>query len=248
MRVDVFELQRFYGSRLGESARRLTANRIAALWPNLDGLDVLGLGYAPPLLEPFRERARRVVASMPQAQGAERWPACAPCSTVLADDARLPFCDAVFDRVLIVHALEEADDPRALLREVWRVMAPEGRLLVIAANRAGLWARGEGTPFGYGRPYSRSQLSQLLSSAMFEPTASTVALHTLPLNVSAALVLADGLERAGELLRSPFGGLVMMEAVKRLYAKTAKEGRQILLANAPVRVQRRQRGAGRTHL
>lgn len=231
MRVDVLALQRFYASRLGEVAASAAGRRLDALWPALGGLDVLGLGYAGPHLERWRAEARRTISFMPSAQGAERWPSHGPACVVLGDELRLPFADSVFDRVLLVHALEEAAAPRQFLREVWRVMAPEGRLVVIAANRAGLWALGDATPFGHGRPYSRRQLGRLLAEAMFEPTASAVALHAPPWSWSAPL--AEGLESAGRLLRSPFGGVVMMEAVKRLYAATAKEGREVLLAKAP---------------
>jgi SAM-dependent methyltransferase len=235
MRIDVLALQRFYGSRLGDVARSAATRRMETLWPNCAGLDVLGVGYAPPYLEPLRPNARRTIAFMPAAQGAERWPHDGASAVVLGEETRLPFADAVFDRVVLVHALEEAEAPRLLLREVWRVMAPEGRLVVVAANRAGLWARADATPFGHGRPYSRRQLAGLLAEAMFEPTASTVALHALPWSWGPLLALADAFERGGQLLRAPFGGLVMMEAVKRLYAATAKEGRKILLAKAPVR-------------
>lgn len=233
MRVDVLALQRFYASRLGVVARNAAARRMETLWPTSAGLDVLGLGYAGPLMEPWRESSRRVVSFMPAAQGAERWPADGPSAVVLGDELRLPFADSVFDRAILVHALEEATAPRQFLREVWRVMAPEGRLVVIAANRAGLWALGDATPFGHGRPYSRRQLGRLMADAMFEPTASAVALHAPPWGWAAPL--AEGLESAGRLLKSPFGGIVMMEAVKRLYASTAKEGREVLLAQAPAR-------------
>ncbi len=235
MRVDVLALQRFYGSPLGEVARAAAARRLASLWPSCAGLDLLGVGYAPPYLEPYRVAARRAVAFMPAAQGAEPWPSDAPVAAVLGEETRLPFADSVFDRAVIVHALEESEAPRPMLREVWRVMAPEGRLVVIAANRAGLWARADATPFGHGRPYSRRQLAGLLAEAMFEPTASAIALHAPPWGWGPLLALSDALERGGGLVRAPFGGLVMMEAVKRLYAATAKQGRKILLAKAPVR-------------
>jgi len=231
MRVDVLALQRFYASRLGGVAQAAAARRLETLWTSNAGLDVLGVGYAGPLMEPWRASARRAVSFMPAAQGAERWPSQGAAAVVLGDELRLPFADCVFDRAVLVHALEESTAPRQFLREVWRVMAPEGRLVVIVANRTGLWALGDATPFGSGRPYSRRQLGRLLADAMFEPTASAVALHALPWGWAAAL--ADSLESAGRLLRSPFGGLVMMEAVKRLYASSGEEGREVLLAKAP---------------
>lgn len=235
MRVDVATLQQFYASRLGAVARAAATRRLKPLWADCAGLDVLGIGFAPPYLDAWRPAARRAIAFMPAAQGAVRWPEAGPAAAVLGDEARLPFADSVFDRVLMVHALEESEAPRLLLREVWRTMAPEGRLVVIAANRAGLWARADATPFGHGRPFSRRQLSMLLADAMFEPTASAIALHAPPLNWRPVVALANAFERAGETLRAPFGGLVLMEAVKRLHAATAKEARKSVATMAPAR-------------
>jgi hypothetical protein len=111
-------------------------------------------------------------------------------------------------------------------------MAPEGRLLIIAANRAGLWARADATPFGHGRPYSRHQLAGLLSNCLFEPMASARALYAPPLDWPLVSALADGAERAGELLTPAFGGLILMEAVKRLYADVGMAKRKVLFAPA----------------
>lgn len=235
LRVDVGALAKFYDSRLGRIARTAAAQRLRTLWDDCAGLDVLGVGYAPPYLESWRGSARRALAFMPSAQGAVRWPAEGPTATVLGDEARLPFMDAVFDRVVMVHALEDAAAPRLLLREVWRVMAPEGRVVVIAANRAGFWSRADATPFGHGRPFSRRQLSRLLADSLLEPTASSIALHTPPLDWGPVVALSKAFERTGGLLRAPYGGLVLMEAVKRLSAAPAKESRKLLGAKAPAR-------------
>jgi SAM-dependent methyltransferase len=240
MRVDVLALQRFYASPLGDAARRAALRRLSTLWGRAEGLDVLGVGYAAPYIDGFREHARRVVAMMPAEQGAEPWPSDERCLTVLGEDTRLPFIDAVFDRVLLVHALEETSALRPLLREVWRVMAPEGRLLVIASNRWSWWAQWGGTPLGHGRPYSRYQLSNLLGDAMFEPVASSRALFAPPVAWGPIVRAADAFERVGEWVWPAFGGLVMMEAVKRLYATTARSEGRVLLAKAP---ERKRQGA-----
>ena len=235
MRVDVLALQRFYASPLGEAVRRMASRRLGALWPEASGLDVLGIGYPTPYLERFRAGARRVTAMMPSEQGAEHWPARAPGLTVLADETRLPFIDAVFDRVLLVHALEECEAVRPLLREIWRVMAPEGRMVVIAANRWSLWAQSDATPFGHGRPYSRAQLAALLADSMFEPVTSARALYAPPMRWTPLVRAADAFERVGEVVWPAQGGLVLMEAVKRLYASTFRSEKRVLLAKAPAR-------------
>lgn len=242
MRVDVLALQRFYASPLGEVVRRAASRRLAALWPYTEGLDVLGLGYPTPYLERFRAGARRTVTMMPAAQGAEPWPADRVLTT-LAEDTRLPFMDAVFDRVLLVHALEECEAAHTMLREVWRVMAPEGRLVVIAANRWSWWAQSGATPFGHGRPYSRTQLAALLSDSVFEPVVSARALYAPPSTWSPFVRAADAFESVGEKLWPAQGGLVLMEAVKRLYANTARSEGRVLLAKAPARTSEEASGS-----
>ena len=58
---------------------------------------------------------------------------------VLCEFDALPFESASLDLVLLPHALELACDAHALLREVERVLRPEGRLIVFGLNPASLW-------------------------------------------------------------------------------------------------------------
>lgn len=227
MRVDVERLQRFYASPLGEAAARMISRRVEAIWPHADGLDVLGLGWTPAYLKRLAPGARRAICAAPAAQGV------APCgapgrnTAVLVDEERLPFPDAMFDRTLIAHALEEADSPTRMLRELWRVTAPEGRILVVVANRSGLWARAESTPFGHGRPYSRTQLNALLRDSMFQPTAWARALYAPPANWSFITQAAETWERTGEVGWASFGGVLMVEAIKRLYIDPKAEPERV---------------------
>ncbi len=117
------------------------------------------MGYAVPLLDRFRADAERAFAFMPAGQGAVNWPVGSLSSTALVFDEELPLPDSSIDRVLMVHSLEFAESPRETLKELWRVLAPGGRLVIVVPNRRGVWARMEHTPFGSGRPYSRGQLT-----------------------------------------------------------------------------------------
>ncbi len=217
MRQDAVKLQRFYAGRLGQAASGVIAGKIDALWGGAEGLSVLGLGYAPPLLGSLTG-AKRCIAAMPVGQGVCEWRATdRGGASVKTDEARLPFGDGLFDRAIVFHGFEEADSPRSMARELWRVMAPEGRIVVAASNRRGLWARAESTPFGHGRPWTKTQLVALLSDASFQVTASAHALHMPPVSWSLVTSAADAWERAGELVYPGFGGVVLVEAVKRLY-------------------------------
>src|SRR5262245_31575866 len=120
MRLDVVDLARFYGTPRGEAAQAMILRRLRAVWPDARGLDLLGLGYATPFLEPYRADARRVIAAMPAGQGVQGWPEAGRVASTLIAEDRLPFREAVFDRALVVHLLEEAEALQPLLRELWR--------------------------------------------------------------------------------------------------------------------------------
>jgi SAM-dependent methyltransferase len=236
MRTDALEIDRFYRSARGRAARDMALRRLTALWPQAKGLDMLGYGFAGGYLEPYRAEARRTVAYMPAAQGAVGWPKGAASLTALGEEARLPFKEAMFDRVVLAHALEEAEDLRRLLRELWRVTAPEGRIVVIAAHRAGLWARSEATPFGHGRPFSKRQLSDLLTGALFEPVAWSRALYAPPWRWACGPKTASAFEGVGERVAPAFGGLILAEAIKHVGAVrpggTAERVRRSVLEGA----------------
>jgi SAM-dependent methyltransferase len=216
MRRDVLDLREFYAGPLGAAARAMVSRKVTEAWGGLSGLDLLALGYATPFLEPLAAGARRAIAAMPAQQGVEAWPLGAPNAAALVDEAALPFPSALFDRVLAVHALEEADSPLAVLTEIGRVLAPSGRLILVVAARHGLWANAEQSPFGHGRPFSRRQLEALVREADLEPAGWTRALYAPPLAWAARW--AEGFEQAGARLWPPMAGLILMEAQKQTLA------------------------------
>jgi SAM-dependent methyltransferase len=157
-----------------------------------------------------------VIAAMPAEQGVEAWPLGERNNAVLVDETALPFPNALFDRVLAVHALEESDSPLAVLTELGRVLAPSGRLIVVAVARHGLWANAESSPFGHGRPFSRRQLEALVREGDLAPAGWTRALYAPPLEWAARW--AEGFEQVGARLASPLAGLILMEAQKQTLA------------------------------
>lgn len=235
MRRDVLDLRAFYATPLGGAVRDLVARKIGETWQDCRDLDVLGLGYATPYLPAFLPRARRAVAAMPGAQGVETWPAGDANLACLAEEAALPFPNALFDRVLVIHGLEESDDPAACLEEVKRVLSPAGRVIVAVASRRGLWAGSEATPFGYGRPFTRTQLEVAVRDAGLEPTAWSRALYLPPLPILAGY--AEAFEQVGSRLFPPMAGLILLEAVKQTFAVKPRGARAPAFAPGRLRPQ-----------
>jgi SAM-dependent methyltransferase len=218
MHFDVIDLKDFYACPLGLVVHRLLGSRLRASWSDLKGCRSFGLGFATPYLAPFRGEAEPLGALMPAGLGAVRWPGKGPSLSVLVDEAELPLQDESADRILLVHMLEWSERPGAVLRELWRVLAPTGRLLLVVPNRRGLWARVDTTPFGYGSPFSRSQLAKLLKEAMFSPEDWQYALYMPPFNWRILLRWPLFWERLGLVLWPHFSGVIMVEATKQVYA------------------------------
>jgi SAM-dependent methyltransferase len=202
--------------------RRILAHRIRARWRRCHGLTLMGLGFAIPYLGSFRGEVTRLGALMPSTQGAVVWPSSGNVNSVVVDEDELPLPDNCVDRMVVVHCLETTDQAHALLREIWRVLTPEGRLLIIVPNRSGVWARFDVTPFGYGRPYSQTQLERLLTEALLSPVEWGAALHLPPLDNRLVLRSAMTLERMGARLTPAFAGVLLVEARKEVALPLAK--------------------------
>lgn len=218
MFTDIVDLREFYQGPPGQAARRILRAHVGELWPQVAGERVLVIGYGTPLLRPWLDQARAVYAFMPAQQGAAFWPREGPNVSALVDAGALPLPDACIDRVILLHALESLPDAACLLREVWRVMKGGARLLTIVPNRRGIWAHSDLTPFGNGQPFSSSQIKRALYQQGFLIERRRYALYMPPVSSRLLLSLADRVERIGRALFPAFGGVLIVEAGKQLYA------------------------------
>ncbi|MBV8118729.1 MAG: methyltransferase domain-containing protein [Alphaproteobacteria bacterium] len=219
MPSDVIDLRDFYQTGLGSVARRMIRRSIRSIWPDLRAMRLLGIGYPTPFISAISAEAERTVALMPASQGVLGWAPYGGNVVVLAEETELPFADYSIDRVLVVHALETSEAAGLFLKEIWRVLAGGGRLLIVAPNRRGIWARLDRTPFGSGRPYTMSQLVHLLREELFTPVGTDTALFVPPSRDRMVLRSAPAWERLGKRWFPTFAGVVLIEAAKQIYAK-----------------------------
>lgn len=213
---DVIKLKQFYASPLGEQAARAIRRVIMRLWPETAGDAVLGVGYALPFLDAEPGPHNLTIAAMPAFQGAVYWPPGSANRVFLSEEAQLPLHADQFNRALLVHAAEASEQLHAMLEEVWRVLTPGGRMLVVVPNRRSFWARSPRSPFGYGRPFTYSQMRHLLEEVKFTVTRCETALHLPPLarlwKWRAASLLETLLRPIGGLT----GGVLLVEAQKQI--------------------------------
>ena len=104
----------------------LRANRMPHRW--------VARASRPP--SPSRSSTAAAVGRWPAA----RLPPLAPRQSALhCDFDALPFPSNSLDLVVLPHTLELARDPHQTLREVERVLVPEGRVVIVGFNPASLW-------------------------------------------------------------------------------------------------------------
>jgi len=227
MRPDVLTINRFYATELGAQAAQLISARIARQLPPLPGATTVGLGYALPYLDFLAEQepvqtTARFLAFMPAQQGVCHWPKVNKSRSCLVDPYHLPLGDASIDRLLLVHSLEHANKPANLLREAWRVLAPGGLVVVVAPNRLRTWSAAEATPFGHGRPYSKRQLSSLMSEQMLPPENWETVLMQPPFTWPGAAKMMRVSERLIGSLGRSLGGALLVSARKQVYGAIPK--------------------------
>lgn len=224
MHLDVQDMRTFYyRSALGRAAQLSLRNRLLELWPEAKGQTVVGYGFAAPLLRPFLKDARRVIALMPGPQGVMPWPVDAPNIAVLTEETHWPLETGRVDKLVMLHGLETSERAFDLLEEAWRVLGPGGKAIFIVPNRAGLWSRRDRTPFGFGRPYSASQLETQLRKHQFLPERHLGALYQFPSSKRFWLKSAGLFEKVGRTLPGMIaGGAFMVEASKLVYPPKGK--------------------------
>jgi SAM-dependent methyltransferase len=213
MPMDAKNLREFYRTSLGRLARRHLSAAIRQRWKDVGGLAVAGAGFASPFLGSFRAEAERLACLMPARQGALVWPRADRCHSVLVAETQWPLPDNSIDRLLAIHCLEQAERVGPLLREMWRVLKPEGRVLIVVPNRRGLWSR---------------------IDTLFTPDEWGEALYFPPLNNRLLLRMAPTLERFGPSMSIGVAGVIIVEAHKEVMASVSS-GLKVAPAKAKIR-------------
>ncbi|MEL6608871.1 MAG: class I SAM-dependent methyltransferase [Pseudomonadota bacterium] len=236
MHLDVRILRNFYyRSALGRAAQRAVREQVVTLWPEARGQTVVGYGFAVPLLRPYLADARRVIGLMPGPQGVMHWPAGKPNVSVLCEETLWPIETESVNKLIVLHGLDTSDHPAAVLEEAYRVLAPEGRALFIVPNRVSAWARRDGTPFSFSRPYTPSQIESRLKYHGLEPERHVTALYQPPRGTRFWLKLGPVLERLGKAIPAWRGGGVLIVEVRKQVPRPTRPGLGQVIS-APLKV------------
>ena len=232
--MNILDIAQFYTQPLGKTTQELLAGKLARPLRVTSDQLVLGLGFASPYLSP----EHRSVSFMVARSGVMDWPSTGAVRSALVDELDLPLGDNAVDVALLIHALEFAESADDLLQEVWRVLTPQGKLLLVVPNRRGLWSSSDLTPFGQGQPFSRSQLMTLLKDSQFVVNSMQQALAGPPRASAALRKLVEPVCNTG---LGWLAGAIVVEATKQVYAfSTGKLVRRALPRLRPLLLPRPQ--------
>lgn len=134
----------------------------------------------------------------------------------------LPFATQSIDLVLLPHVLEFADEPHAILREVDRVMMPEGHLVILGFNPWSLWGLRSALGFSRqqypwnGRFVSLPRVKDWLALLGFEVSAGRLIAYAPPFDKETWRRRFAFMEPAGDRWWAVGGAVYMLQAIKRV--------------------------------
>jgi SAM-dependent methyltransferase len=140
---------------------------------------------------------------------------------VLAEADQLPFAENQFDVIVLPHTLEFQALPHEVLREVFRVLRPEGRLLISGFNPYSLYGikryfgRDRSGPWG-GEFISFSRAKDWLTLLGFDIVGGQLDCYNMPAQNEKTLQRLRWLEAAGDRSWPFAGGVYFLHAVKRV--------------------------------
>ncbi|GLR26775.1 MAG TPA: class I SAM-dependent methyltransferase [Limnobacter sp.] len=141
----------------------------------------------------------------------------------VANFLELPFESQSLDLIVMPHVLEFSEDPHQLLREVERVLMPEGRVIITGFNPMSAWGLHHGLFKRWGKiwpdgcqPLHISRLKDWLKLLSFEPELGRFGCYRLPFASEKKLERMDFMEKAGDRWWPVCGAVYFVCAVKRV--------------------------------
>ena len=143
----------------------------------------------------------------------------APGSPLIADPAHLPLATHSIDLLVMPHVLEFSPNPHQILREVERVLMPEGQVVISGFNPLSLWGL-KGLLGGSEHPWCGSfiglfRLRDWLTLLGFELNGGRFGCYAPPLSQARWLQRFSFMESAGDRWWPIAGGVYVVRAVKR---------------------------------
>ncbi|MDG1127068.1 MAG: methyltransferase domain-containing protein [Hellea sp.] len=218
MRPTLKKLDVFYRSPSSTLLIDILSRKINSRWPELSGQDVLGYGFCEKYLSFYKKTANRIILTLPEKNLTKIEYDDMHGTSCITENLSLPFSDSRFDKILCIHGTGDSSNFDLLLQEFWRVLKPEGQIIIISSSRSGGWIKNMG-PFSEEKSFSRKKFKKSIIKSGFQITFFTGCIYFPYRKVSRKNRLPYLFEKICENIFPYFSRLVLVEAIKRLYAE-----------------------------
>ncbi|MDM8561322.1 methyltransferase domain-containing protein [Candidatus Parabeggiatoa sp. HSG14] len=217
----VVELNRWFETPLGKRLLREEACILQQVLPQLFGYHLLQIGSVGhgDLLESSRIMHRCVLSRFAHT-------ICNPYSSIYGDAEALPFAQDSLDVVVLPHILEFEENPHEILREVERVLIPEGYIVILGFNPFSLWggwrflvARHKTVPW-CGRFLPLLRIKDWLALLGFDLKKQQTFFFALPFHNDRFKNYTKYIEKIGSRWMGNFGAVSIVIAKKRIATLT----------------------------
>ncbi len=232
--MDIAHLLKFYANPLGKIAQE-ELTQLTDVWIKNVNSRSLFIGFPFPLVP---RDSDSYLYLMDRHIGATLYPLRTKNKVALIDLEFIPLPDESVPHIVIIHCLEFASSPAKFMREVWRVLQPEGLVHIIAPNRRSIWSHLDSSPFGHGNPYSMSQLSDLVKTSQFDIIEKKRGLFTLPHQSWQPSIITTAQHYLIKTFVPKLSGVIAMELKKRVYCKALpKERKRLATPTSAIRAR-----------
>jgi SAM-dependent methyltransferase len=141
---------------------------------------------------------------------------------LVAEPSELPVATQSMDLVILAHVLEFSREPHQILREVDRVMMPEGRLIITGFNPWSLWGLRQAFDIGRreypwrGNFISLTRMKDWLALLGFDVSSGRLCCYVPPIRTEQWLQRVRFMEQAGDRWWGIAGGVYILQAIKRV--------------------------------
>ena len=167
MYLDILNYQKFYNSSIGKFLSSHIQDQLKKYCFLYDNQNIGCFGYSEPYLNFLKKFSISSTYCFSKRMGILD-DSIMKGNKVLIDEEKIPFQDSFFDHIFLIHYLENNYNTKASLREIWRSLAPEGKLYIIVPNKKSSWYLSDKSPFSSGNGFSKKQISELLEDSFFD--------------------------------------------------------------------------------
>ena len=217
MYLDFLNYQKFYNSSIGKLLANHIERRLKKYCYLYDNQNIGCFGYSLPYLNFLKNYNLSLSFCYSKRMGISSEDI-SKANKILIDEDRVPIQDSFFDHVFLIHYLENTYNTQLSLREIWRTLAPEGKLYIITPNKKSSWYLSSKSPFSTGNGFSKKQISKILNDSFFEIQSIERLVYFPNKDFHFVNKYKDLIDRLGSIFFKYFNGVYFCVVKKKIYA------------------------------